>query len=432
MSTASVETAAPANGSFIAALHLREFRNCWLSSVLSGNGQWTLVVARGWLMDKLTHSAGAVGLVTFAAMIPYLVATPVGGILADRFDRRRLAAAMQGVSLLASLVLALLVIANVVQPWEVVALALLAGAGRSVETPAVTALIPNLVPSQTLLNAISLNSMANFGSRLLGPAAALGLLAAGSISGVLLMTAGFYAVAIVLMLSVRNPGHAPHARAGVWRETRDTWAYVARTPLLPVVFALMSLHCGLTMLTDALWPEFTRSVLHAQASTFDLLLISFGAGTMIGTFSLGGLRSDIARGSVLATTGVLSGLTMAMLGLVSTPLAAFLVAALIGAAQGMYMTMGTTLVQEVVPDEIRGRVSSAYLMATGGTMSFGILGAGALTDAINIHFVLFVPPLLFVAFVLLVSGVRPGVRGIYRTGSLLQRRPQPALATVES
>lgn len=118
MSTASVETAAPANGSFIAALHLREFRNCWLSSVLSGNGQWTLVVARGWLMDKLTHSAGAVGLVTFAAMIPYLVATPVGGILADRFDRRRLAAAMQGVSLLASLVLALLVIANVVQPWE--------------------------------------------------------------------------------------------------------------------------------------------------------------------------------------------------------------------------------------------------------------------------------------------------------------------------
>jgi MFS family permease len=185
------------------------------------------------------------------------------------------------------------------------------------------------------------------------------------------------------------------------------------------------------MLTDALWPDFARSVLHSQASTYDLLVISFGAGTMIGTFSLGGLRSDVARGSVLATTGVLSGLSMAALAFVSTPLTAFLVAALIGAAQGMYMTMGTTLVQEVVPDQLRGRVSSAYLMATGGTMSFGILAAGALADAVSIHFVLLVPPLLFVAFVLFVSGVRPGVRGMYRTGSILQRRQQPALAGVE-
>src|SRR5579859_1898928 len=432
MSTAPIATATAADSGFIAALHLREFRRCWISSVLSGNGQWTLVVARGWLMDNLTHSAAAVGLVTFASWIPYLFATPVGGVFADRFDRRRLAAAMQGVSLLASVWLALLVFANVVKPWEVVALALLAGVGRSIETPAVTSLIPNLVPSEALLIAISLNSMANFGSRLIGPAAALGLLAAGSIGGVLLMTAVFYAAAIVLMLSVRNPGHELHARAGVWRETRETWSYISRTPLLPIVFALMSLHCGLTMLTDALWPEFTRSVLHAQASTFDLLIISFGAGTLVGTFALGGLRSDVARGSVLAVTGVLSGLTMALLALVSTVFFAFLVAALIGAAQGIYMTLGTNLVQEVVPDRLRGRVTSAYIMTTGSAMSFGILAAGALADTFSIHAVLLIPPLLFVAFVLFVSGVRPGVRGMYRTGSILQPRPQPALAAAES
>src|SRR5947209_11175321 len=115
---------------FTVSLRLPAYRLLWVSSMLSGNGQWTLVVGRGWLMFKLTGSATAVGVVTFAAWLPFILATPIGGVLADRFERRKLSAAMQGCSFVSAAGLAVLVLAGHVQPWEVVIGALMAGFGR--------------------------------------------------------------------------------------------------------------------------------------------------------------------------------------------------------------------------------------------------------------------------------------------------------------
>jgi MFS family permease len=403
---------------FFASLHLRDFRLLWTSSMLSASGQWTLVIGRGWLMQRMTGSAAWVGIVTFAGMIPYLFATPIGGLLADRFERRRLAAAMQAGQAVATGLLAVLAISGLATPWEIVTLALIAGVGRAVETPATTAIVPNVVPQSYLLNAISLNSVATFGSRLLGPAAALILLDMGNVGGVFVMTASLYVLAVVLMLRVKRIPVGEKAAGGVWRQTADTWKYIMVTPMLPMVVLLASLHCGFTMPTDAVLPKLASSGLHGNGSTYDLLVMGFGAGTMVGTFALGGLRSDQAKGSLFLITGVLSGVTVALLALCTTTFQAFLVMPVMGAAQGMFMALGSTLVQEVVPDHLRGRVSSAYLMASGGLMSFGNLATGSFADLYGVRVVLLLPSLVFVGVVLALSLLRPGLRRLYRTGTL--------------
>jgi MFS family permease len=378
-------------------------------------------------VQRLTGSAGWVGIVTFASWIPYLFATPIGGVLADRWERRKLTAATQSIQMVTTALLAVLTIGGWVTPMEVVVLAVIAGCGRAAETPSTTAMVPNTVPEPYLLNAISLNSVATFGSRLLGPAAALVLLSMGSVGGVFVLTAVLYALAVALILQVRTRQQAEPSTDGFRRQTFDTWKYIAVTPMLPMIILLGSLHCGLTMPTDAVLPKLASSVLHGNGSTFDLLVMGFGAGTMVGTFALGGLRSDQAKGSLFLITGLLSGVTVVLLALTRTPLQAFLVMPFMGASQGMFMALGNTLLQEVVPDNVRGRVSSAYLMTSGGLMSFGNLATGSLADAYGVQVVLLIPALLFVGIVLALSAFRPSLRVLYRTGTL-PRQPTTALA----
>src|SRR5579875_2411741 len=380
------------DGGFVVSLRVPDYRLLWISILLSASGQWTLLLGRGWLVHDLTHSSSWVGIVTFAGMVPYLLATPIGGVFADRVDRRYVGIAMQGLSCLASIVLAALVFAGAAQAWEVVALALLAGIGRAAETPATISLIPNVVPERYLLNAISLNSVATFGSRLLGPAVGALLLQFTGVGAVFAMTAGLYVFAMLCLWRVRRPETHPVSAENIWQQNVETWRYVLIAPMMAMTFLVVGLHCALTM--------------------------SFDAVLMAGTFSLGGLRTDTAKGPLLFATGILSGVTTAALALAHAPLAAFIVMAGMGASQGIFMALANTLVQEAVPDALRGRVSAAFLMGTGGVMSIANLVVGEMADRAGIGAVLLVPALLFITALLALSGVVPGLRRLYGTGSL--------------
>jgi MFS family permease len=406
---------------FITALCQRDFRLLWLSSVFSWCAYWAMLIGRNWLVLRLSGSAGWVGLVTFANMVPYFVATPFGGMLADRVDRRRLAAVTQGVSMAASLALALLALTGVVVPWHVALLAFIAGCARAIETPSISATVPNLVRKDRLLNAIALTSVAMFGSRLLGSLS--GGIVQGQIgpAGVFGFTGLLWGLAAVLMLRVHVRMHYLERRGaptGVWRQTAQAAAYIGRTPMVALIFVIVSLHCGLTMSTDAVLPVLVSRTLRDSGGVYSLLVMAFGGGSLVGTFALAGLRSSEGKGRLLFLTGVGSGLSTALLGFAHTFAAAFLASVLMGATQAMFMALVNTLVQEVVPDEIRGRISSVYLMVTGGLMSFGNLLAGFVSDRVGVAPALVAPSLLFVAILLLMSGVLPRMRQIYRTGSL--------------
>lgn len=407
---------------FTTAWRLRDYRLLWLSSFISSCAYWALLIGRNWLVLRLSNSAGWVGLVTFATMAPFFVATPFGGILADRIDRRQLTAAMQALSLISALALAILTLSGLVQPWQVVMLAFVGGCARSVETPATSAIVPNLVRKDVLLNGVALLSVSTFGSRLFGPAAGGALQGRFGAGGVFVLTGLLWGVAALIMLAVRAPtsymSERAKAPASFWVETKQTIHYVTHTPMISLIFLVVSLHCGLTMTVDAILPYFVQHTLRSSSGVYSLLVMGVGAGSLVGTFALAGLQSGQGKGRVLLITGIGSGVGTAMLGLSSSIGWAFAATAVMGATQGMFMALANTLLQEVLPDTLRGRVSSAFVMITGGVMSLGNLAAGFITDRVGVAIVLVTPALFFIIILLLIGGLRPNMRHIFRTGSL--------------
>jgi MFS family permease len=415
----SVQIQAPG---FLTALRVRDYRLVWISSFLSSSAYWGLLIGRNWLVLNLSHSAGWVGLATFANMVPFFLATPLGGLLSDRIDRRKLVVVAQGFSLLSALGLAVLLLAGVIEPWQVVAFSFLNGCARAIETPAAAAIIPNLVRKEFLLNAIALASVATFGSRLFGSLAGGGLQGWLSTSSLFLFVAALWLLAMGFMLPVRASmeylNEHVGKRGGNWRQTLQTLRYVASTPMISLVFLIVALHCALTMSVDAVEPTFVKQALHGGSGVYSLIVMAFGAGSLVGTFALAGMQSSASKGRLLLITGIGSGVSTALLGISPVAVTALFASALMGATQGMFMAIANTLVQEVVPDRLRGRVSSAYLMVTGGVMSFANLGGGYLADRVGVQAVLIVPAAGFVLLLLVISGVRPNLRQIYRTGTL--------------
>ena len=141
-----------------AALRHRDFRSTWLANMFSGGGERTFIVASTWLVLQKSDSSGWVGIVTFSSMLPFLVVSPIGGLMADRFDRRNLALVMYAASSINMAALAALALADSVQLWHVATLAFSGGVIMTVREPTIDALIPNQVPREDLLNAISLNA----------------------------------------------------------------------------------------------------------------------------------------------------------------------------------------------------------------------------------------------------------------------------------
>ena len=190
----------------LAALRHRDYRHTWAANMFSGAAMWTFIVASSWFVLVESDSSGWVGVITFAAMIPFLIVSPVAGLMADRFDRRRLALLTFVAGFANAAVLAALALAGVVELWHFAVLALIGGVFRATQEPAVQALIPNQVPREDLLNAMALNAASRHGARFFGLAVAAPLMAIDSVgvSGVLVLSALFHALGAVELARART------------------------------------------------------------------------------------------------------------------------------------------------------------------------------------------------------------------------------------
>src|SRR5262245_35703611 len=164
-------------GRYVAALEFRDFRRLWSANLAAQAAAWALIVTRGWLVYDMTDSSMAVGLVTFAAMVPLVLVPPFAGVLADRVDRRSLLAWTYAINLFHNLLLAFLALTGLMAEWHIIVLSLVNGAARAAQTSTSQALAANLVPRHRLLNALSLSSATQHGARLVGPGLAAPLLA---------------------------------------------------------------------------------------------------------------------------------------------------------------------------------------------------------------------------------------------------------------
>jgi MFS family permease len=384
---------------------------------------WTLLVGRGWLAYELSGSSTWVGLVTFAGFLPFILA-PFGGVLADSSDRRKLAAFSTAISFLLTLLLAVLELSDRLTLSYLVLLTFVMSLPRAAELPARQSLIPNVVPRNDLLNALSLSSVATFGTRAAGPALVIPLIETIAPGGVFLLSAAFYGLSTALILSVetRSVGGASAGRA-MMSEIGEGLSYIISTRPIAVLMLLVAFHCSLTMAFDSLLPVFAVQRLMSHGASFSALAMGVGAGALVGTLAISGLRGTKEKGQALLVTGVLSGITpmgMALPMELMNVTNAVLLTAAMGATQGAFMALAGAMVQDVAPDGLRGRVSSIYLLFAGGLMAWVNLLNGALADVWEVPYLFIVPALIYLGLLaaMMISGSR--LKSIFRTGQLVQ------------
>ena len=410
------------------ALGHRDYRRAWLGATASAVAFWSLLMARAWIALDVSDSGFAVGVVTFAALVPWILA-PIGGALADRFDRARVLVYAGAVQALLALGLAGLVLADVVQVWHLALFAFAGGLVWSVETPTQQALLPNTVGKNELLNAIALASLARYGSRLIGPVAATPMLSNLGPGWIFVMAAGFSLLAAFWNSRVRvrstggieGSGRDLALQAGA--HVKEALCYVGGHRQVRMVIALVTLHCMLTMSIDAMIPIFAKRELDGGSGLFGALLMGLGGGALVGTLALAIVSNSQQRGALFLGSGLLSGVGAVVIGLAANVATAVAGATIAGAAQAMFMTLAFTFIQSVVPDEIRGRVISLSALFTGGVMAIMILANATASDVISVRILLVGPAVLFIALLIAWSLGARELQALYRRGTLLQAAP---------
>jgi MFS family permease len=359
-------------------------------------------------------------------MAPYFVA-PFAGVLSDKVERRNLARWSRMASLLTTLLLFVVALAGAIAVWIVVVMAFVQGMIRSVQTSADSALIASVVPGEQLGNAIALTTMSQQGSRAVGPILAGPLLATTGVQGaygiaVLFSLLAFLSISVVKAQSWGGVESFAHVGSSL----KEALKYVRDSGPVRAVFLLVVAHCSLTMSFDAMLPGFAETELHSASGAFTLMTLGVGVGALVGTFILS-VVTGLRRGPLFLAMAVGSGLAPIFMGLSMNVLPATASAIFMGSTQAMFMALSAILLQEVIPDAMRGRVMSLYLMSAGGIMAIANLGFASLADRWGAPILFWAPGAAFVAIVA-ASLAAPHLRRVYRTGKM----PQSAAIPIEA
>ncbi len=406
------------------AMEYLEYRRMFYAAGLSAISLWAMITARGWLGYELTGNPSGTGIVTFAAIGPWVLA-PIGGALADRFDRAKIVIICRFGAALSAIALAILAFSGQIEMWNLVLITLISGVIRSGEMPAQQALLPNLVKIHALLSAITMASMMQFGSKVIGPVAGPVIQAFGP-EWVFLAAAVFLALSIMQMtrITTRSSGGIQGHAGGVLRDTarhvRDGLSYLGQAPSVRLMIVMVSLHCMFTMAFDfSLLPAYADLILGGGQSEYGYMLMAIGGGALASTVLLSMLPMGAVRGRVFLVAGMFSGLSLVWVGVADSLLMAMIGGVIAGASQAMFMALTSAMIQAVIPDSVRGRVMSLYAMFAGGIMAVMILANGLAADYISIRILLIGPGFIFAA-IMIAALVLPRIRSVIRNGAIVE------------
>ncbi len=348
---------------------------------------WADQVARSWLTWQLTGSATAVGLVNVFRALPLITFGLLGGVVADRFDKRTILIVIQTWSLCIYIAMAILLLGDWIKLWHVYFTALLLGVGMALNQPVRTSLVPQLLGGRLLVNAISLNSIAINVTRLTGPAA-IGFLIA--LAGDNVAPAYVIAVVVYVMIifsTVRidfKSVQASGPRPSFVSDLVEGFRYLVldnRTALMLVVLAAGPLAFAFSYIT--LLPVYVTEVLDGGSSGFGLIQSVSAIGALVGGFTLASLRDVPHKGRIMMITGISYGALVMILGSVGWIYLAFAVVIFIGASQTVFRTANNSALLQITPPRLQGRVLSITFLDM-GVQSVAAILAGAITDAYSV------------------------------------------------
>ncbi|MGE0446581.1 MAG: MFS transporter [Vicinamibacterales bacterium] len=373
-----------------AALHYRDFRVLWFGALTSTIGTWMQEVALNWLIVTITGAASAffLGLQTFLGQAPILLLTLVGGVIADRHDRRQVLLFSQYVQMSVAFVLALLVYFDVIAIWHVLALAVVTGTAQAFGGPAYQSLLPSLVAKEHVPNAVALNSIQFNLARVIGPLLAGGALAAwGMVACFGLNGLSFLAVIVAIFsMHIRHVHTAP--TVGMREQMKSGLRFVRQSPAIIglTVLASATTFLGNPLLTFL--PLFARDVFQGDVTQYTQLMAFAGGGAVTGALVVAWLGKFKHMGLTLLLIQVAFGILTVLFAQSRVFWLNAILLFACGAGLVMVFAMISSLVQLIAPNEMRGRVMSIYMVAFRGGMPLGSLASGFAASYTSAPFVL--------------------------------------------
>ncbi len=376
------------------AFQYRDFRLMWFGACTSSIGTWMQIVAQGWLIYRLSHSAFLLALDQFLGGIPIFLLSLIGGVVADRVERRRILLGSQYVQLASAATLTVLVATNSVQVWEILCLSLVSGFAQAFGGPAYSALIPGLVDREDMPNAIALNSIQFNLAVTIGPA----------LGGVTLARLGekwcfglnaLSFVAPVIALSLITTRFTPQKTTdSMLSSLKQGIQFVRRQGSMEALIVLAFCMTALSMPLRTYFPVFVKDIFRRGPETYGQLLSMMGIGSICGSLAIASLGNFRHKGRLALIMLVFLGGSISAFALSKSLTVSYAVVIVAGFAMMTVFATVTSLVQLITTEEMRGRVMSVYNCAFRGGMPMGNLVSGWLVPVFTAPVVLGVNGLL--------------------------------------
>ena len=370
-----------------------------MGQAISLLGTWVQHVAMAWLVYRMTGSAFWLGVVGFAGHIPHMFFSPVAGVLADKWDKKKILYLTQALSLWQAVMLTVLTLGQVIELWHVIGLAAFLGLVNAVDVPTRQSFFVELIEQKKDIgNAIALNSSTFNIARLLGPALA-GLLIAMKGEGIcFLINAVSFVPILVSLYFVRSPKRKKgESTIPVWRGFKEGARYLFQfSPIRDILF-LMAFLGLFGMPFHILFPVFASEILHAGSKVYGALAAAVGLGALAGALVVASKKNVLGFEKIILFSSILFSVGMIAFSQSRSFFVALVVLFWAGLALMVQMACANTVIQMVVDDDKRGRVMSFYSMAIVGTAPFGSLLMGSLASHFGVSFALLLCGLICLA-----------------------------------
>ncbi len=365
-----------------ASFHIRNFRLYFFGQGLSLCGTWAQMIALSWLVLTITHSGTQLGLVSAAQFLPMMLFGVWGGVITDRFNKRRTLYFTQSIQGLLALTLGVLVVTHSVHLWMIYALATALGCTLVVDNPTRQTFIIEMVGSDYLRNAVTLNSTMVNVARILGPSIAGVLIATVGIGQCFLINAAsFLAVltALVLMRASELRPVPPAAREK--GQIKAGLRYVWSVPVLKSTLIMMFIIGTFAYEFPVIMPLFATITLKGNAATYSAMTAAMGLGAVIGGLYTAGRK--VPAQSTLAKISLAFGGAILLMSVMPSMLSVLFVLVAIGALSVLFISLGNTTLQLTARPQMRGRVMSLWSIAFAGTTPIGGPIIGTIADHSN-------------------------------------------------
>jgi MFS family permease len=382
------------------AFQYRDFRLMFVGACVSSIGTWMQNLAQAWLVLDMTKSPFYLGLDAFLAGIPVFLFSIIGGVVADRVERRRVLLCSQYVQMASAFILTLLISLHALRIWEILFLSFVCGTAQSFGGPAYSALIPTLVKKEDMPNAIALNSIQFNLARVLGPA--IGGVALDKLGAVWCFGLnGISFFAPVISLAILTTRYLPAKTAeSVVQSMKQGFRFIrhqgAMESLIFLAFAMTAF--GFPMMTFLPW--FAKTTFRGGPWTFTLFLCSSGVGAVVGALLVAWMGNVSHKGRIALASLVWLGVGISVFAFSTNLVLSCAVLFLTGIGLMTVFANVNSLVQLITPNEMRGRVMSVYNSAFRGGMPMGNLLTGWLVPMFTAPFVLAANGLLLVMLAL--------------------------------